>query len=39
MNILTSVNYWNGIADKSNRPIIKTVLTIRTVLQTNQTDL
>ena len=33
------VNYYNSIAVKSNRPIIFTVLTIGTVLQTNQTDL
>ena len=32
-------NYQSGIVDKSNKPIIDTVLTIRTVLQTNQTDL
>ena len=33
------INYQNGIVDKSDRPIIGTVLTIRTVLSTNQTDL
>ena len=33
------VNYQNGSVDKSNRPIIVIVLTIRTALQANQTDL
>ena len=33
------INYQNCIVDKSNKPIIDTVLTIRTVLQPNQTDL
>ena len=33
------VNYQNGIVDKPNRSIIVPVLTIRRVLQTNQTDL
>ena len=33
------VNYLKGIGDKSNRPGIVTLLTIRMVLQTNQTDL
>ena len=33
------VNYQNSIVDKSNRYIIDIVLTIRTVLQTNQTDI
>ena len=31
--------YQNGIVDKSNRPIIDTVLAIRAVLQKNQTDI
>ena len=33
------VNYQSGIVDKSNKPIIDTVLTIKMVWQTNQTDL
>ena len=32
------VNYQSGTLDKSNRPIIHNVLTIRMVLQANQTD-
>ena len=33
------VNYQNGIVHTSNRPIINNMFSIRTVLQTNQTDL
>jgi hypothetical protein len=33
------VNYYNGILNKSNRPIIYTMVTISMVLQKNQRDL
>jgi hypothetical protein len=37
--IVSCINYWNGIVDKSNKPILVCALIIRMSIVTHQTDL